>query len=96
MKLNTSFGVNIPDARKRCSLLREGNLHSPENWQGVSIEAAVDATMQNYLRHEFTDHDQMLIVGVHRKHARQRVKPQVQAMMASWKTTFDAGCVRMS
>lgn len=57
----------------------------PKNWQGVSIEAAVDVTMKNHLRHEFTDYDQMLMVGVHRKDARQRVKPRVRAMVASWK-----------
>lgn len=57
----------------------------PKNWQGVSIEAAVDVTIQNHLRHEFTDYDQMLMVGVHRKDARRRVKPRVGAMMASWK-----------
>ncbi|EHH03364.1 hypothetical protein ATCR1_21320 [Agrobacterium tumefaciens CCNWGS0286] len=57
----------------------------PKNWKGVSIEAAVDVTIQNHLRHEFTDYDQMLMVGVHRKDARQRVQPRVRAMMASWK-----------
>lgn len=57
----------------------------PKNWQGVSIEAAVDVTIQNHLRHEFTDYDQMLMVGVRRKDARQRVQPRVRAIIARWK-----------
>ncbi|WP_245582470.1 DUF2293 domain-containing protein [Neorhizobium lilium] len=57
----------------------------PKNWGGVSIEAAVDMTMQNHLRHEFTDYDQLLMVGVRRKDARRRIQPKVKAMIASWK-----------
>lgn len=57
----------------------------PKNWRGVSIEAAVDVTIQNHLRHEFTDYDQMLMVGVHRKEARRRIQPKVNAMIAIWR-----------
>jgi len=41
--------------------------------------------MQNHLRHEFTDYDQLLMVGVRRKDARRRVQPKVDAMIACWK-----------
>lgn len=58
----------------------------PKNWRGAAIEAAVDLTMQNHLRHEFTDYDQLLMVGVRRKEARRRVQPKVDAMIAGWKT----------
>ena len=57
----------------------------PKNWRGAPIEAAVDLTMQNYLRHEFTDYDQLLMTGVRRKEARRRVQPKVDAMIASWR-----------
>jgi len=57
----------------------------PKSWHGVSIDAAVDHVIQNTLRHELTDYDQMLLVGVRRKEARRRVQPKVDAMIASWK-----------
>ncbi|MBB3568726.1 DUF2293 domain-containing protein [Rhizobium sp. BK491] len=58
---------------------------TPKNWAGATIADAVDLTMQNHLRHEFTDYDQLLMVGVQRKEARYRVQPKVNAMIAMWK-----------
>ncbi|PST63841.1 MULTISPECIES: DUF2293 domain-containing protein [Rhizobium] len=52
--------------------LRIQNLRSPEELAGATIAEAVDLTMQNHLRHEFTDHDQLLMVGIRRKEARRR------------------------
>ncbi|MBN7807085.1 DUF2293 domain-containing protein [Agrobacterium rosae] len=57
----------------------------PKNWRGASIEVAVDATMQNVLRHGLTDYDQLMLEGVRRKEARSRVQPKIDAMIASWK-----------
>lgn len=58
----------------------------PKNWRGVSIAAAVDHVIQNVLRHELTDYDQMLLVGVRRKEARLRVQAKIAAMIAIWQT----------
>lgn len=58
----------------------------PKNWRGAPIGEAVDVTMQNELRHQLTDYDQLLLVGVRRKEARRRVQPKIQAMIASWKS----------
>ncbi|MGM4980955.1 DUF2293 domain-containing protein [Rhizobium sp. 11_C7_N12_5] len=55
-----------------------------KNWRGITIAEAVNVTMQNSLRHEFTDYDQLLMVGVRRKEARRRVQPKIDAMIASW------------
>lgn len=57
---------------------------TPKNWRGVSVAVAVDATIQNMLRHELTDYDQMMMVGVPRKEARRRVQPKIDAMIAAW------------
>jgi hypothetical protein len=58
---------------------------APKNWAGATIAEAVNLAMQNHLRHDFTDYDQLLIVGVRRKEARRRVEPKVDAMIAYWK-----------
>lgn len=57
----------------------------PKNWRDALIAVAVDVTMQNFLRHQFTDYEQLLLVGVQRKEARRRVQPKIEAMIASWK-----------
>jgi hypothetical protein len=58
----------------------------PKNWRDATIPEAVDHTMQNTLRHQLTDYDQLLLVGIRRKEARRRVQPKVDAFLASWKT----------
>lgn len=57
----------------------------PKNWRGVSIAVAVDHVMQNMLRHELTDYDQILLVGVLRKEAPRKVQPKIDAMTTNWK-----------
>lgn len=58
---------------------------TPKNWRGASVADAVDATIQNMLRHELTDYDQLMLVGVRRKEARRRVQPRIDAMLGKWK-----------
>ncbi|QND20407.1 DUF2293 domain-containing protein [Rhizobium leguminosarum bv. viciae] len=57
----------------------------PKNWRRAPIATAVDATMQNELRHQLTDYDQLMLVGVRRKEARRRVQPKISAIVAEWK-----------
>ncbi|RVG95993.1 DUF2293 domain-containing protein [Sinorhizobium meliloti] len=57
----------------------------PKNWRSAPVATAVDVTMQNELRHQFTDYDQLMLVGVQRKEARRRVQPRVDAMIEAWK-----------
>jgi hypothetical protein len=62
---------------------------TPKNWRDAPTAVAVDATMQNFLRHQFTDYEQLLLVGVRRKEARRRVQPKIDAMVAGWKNKRD-------
>ncbi|RFB95757.1 hypothetical protein B5K11_10515 [Rhizobium leguminosarum bv. trifolii] len=57
----------------------------PKNWRSAPIAEAVNATMQNELRHRMTDYDQLMLIGVQRKEARRRVQPKINAMIARWK-----------
>jgi hypothetical protein len=45
---------------------------------------AVGITMQTTLRHKMTDYDHLLLIGVDRKEARERVQQKVNAMIRSW------------
>jgi len=53
-------------------------------WQGATLGMAVGITMQNVLRHEMTDYDTLLLMGVDRAEARRRVQPRVDAMLRAW------------
>jgi len=55
-----------------------------KDWKGASIGKAVGITMQTTLRHNMTDYDQMLLIGVDREEARRRVQPKINAMIARW------------
>ncbi|MBD9493184.1 DUF2293 domain-containing protein [Ensifer sp. ENS01] len=57
----------------------------PKNWRGAPVATAVDVTMQNELRHQLTDYDQLMLVGVRRKDARRRVQPKIDAMIGAWR-----------
>ncbi|MDT4844436.1 hypothetical protein FQZ97_783950 [compost metagenome] len=57
----------------------------PKNWRGAPVATAVEVTMQNELRHQFTDYDQLMLVGIRRKEARRRVQPKIDAMIGAWK-----------
>jgi hypothetical protein len=57
----------------------------PKNWRSAPIAEAVEVTMQNELRHQLTDYDQLMLTGVRRKEARRRVQPRLDAMIQSWK-----------
>ena len=59
---------------------------TPKNWRDAPLAVAVETTIQNELRHRHTDYDQLLLVGVRRKEARQRVQPKIDAMCAVWKS----------
>ncbi|MGR9434774.1 DUF2293 domain-containing protein [Rhizobium leguminosarum] len=56
----------------------------PKNWRSAPIAEAVEVTMQNELRHQLTDYDQLMLTGVRRKEARCRVQSKVNAMIARW------------
>ncbi|MBB3521123.1 DUF2293 domain-containing protein [Rhizobium sp. BK456] len=57
----------------------------PKNWRSAPTAEAVDVTMQNELRHQMTDYDQLMLVGVRRKEARRRVQPKINSMIELWK-----------
>lgn len=47
--------------------------------------------MQTYLRHNMTDYDTLLLMGLNKDAARKRVQPRINAMIAHWsrKRTID-------
>ena len=58
---------------------------SRRRWPGANLGQAVGITIQNVLRHELTDDDQLLLVGVERVEARRRVQSRVNEMINQWK-----------
>ncbi len=54
------------------------------SWKRATLGKAVGITLQNYLRHNLTDYDQLLLSGISRREARRRVQPRVNAMIQSW------------
>jgi hypothetical protein len=57
----------------------------PKNWRNATIADAVDHTIQNTLRHELTEYDQLLLLGVRRIEARRRVQHKIYQMIAVWR-----------
>ncbi|EJL51629.1 hypothetical protein PMI09_04419 [Rhizobium sp. CF122] len=56
-----------------------------KKWRGASIGKAVGITMQNYLRHNMTRYEGLLLAGVSREDARRLVKPKIDRMIRSWR-----------
>lgn len=56
-----------------------------KKWRDASLGKAVGITMQTFLRHQMTDYDTLLLVGMNRAEARQRVQPRITAMINSWR-----------
>ncbi len=56
-----------------------------KHWVGVSLGKAVGITMQNYLRHNHTNYEGLLLAGVDRLEARAQVQPRINAILKSWK-----------
>lgn len=59
-------------------------------WKRASIGKAVGITMRNYLRHNMTRYESMLLEGIDRDEARRRVNPRIDTMLAVWKRS--PGC----
>lgn len=59
------------------------------NWKKCTLGQAVGITMQSVLRHEMTNYDQLLLIGIERREARRRVQRKVNAMIASWQAPAD-------
>lgn len=57
---------------------------SRRQWKAATIGMAVGITMQNLLRHEMTDYDTLLLMGVERAEAKRRVQPRINAMLHIW------------
>lgn len=55
------------------------------NWSNAPLGKAVGITMQTFLRHEMTDYDTLLLLGVDRSEARNRVQPRIDAMLKIWR-----------
>lgn len=55
-----------------------------EDWDAMTLGAAVGTTMQGIMRHTMTDYDALLLAGVDRLEARKRVQPQVNALLTTW------------
>ncbi|MBX5256878.1 MULTISPECIES: DUF2293 domain-containing protein [unclassified Rhizobium] len=55
------------------------------DWRDASLGQAVGITMQTFLRHEMTDYDTLLLLGMDRSEARNRVQPRIDAMLKVWR-----------
>ncbi|MDM7981546.1 MAG: DUF2293 domain-containing protein [Rhizobium sp.] len=55
-------------------------------WRDASLGKAVGITIHNILRHEMTDYDHLLRVGVGHEHARRRARARIQRVIALWST----------
>lgn len=60
---------------------------SKKRWEDARLGTAVGITIENFLRHQMTDYEQMLLVGVDRAEARRRAFIRIRAMMDSWKAS---------
>jgi hypothetical protein len=56
------------------------------DWGRASLGQAVGITLQNFLRHEMTEYDTLLLHGMDRAEARRRVQPRIDAMLRCWKS----------
>lgn len=56
-----------------------------KEWKGATLGKAVGITMQNFLRHQMTDYETLLLTGMDRKDARVRVQPRINAMLKVWR-----------
>lgn len=56
-----------------------------KDWNGCKLGTAVGITMQSILRHQMTDYDQLLLIGIDRSEAKRRVQPRINAMIATWR-----------
>jgi len=55
------------------------------DWKNASLGQAVGITLQNYLRHELTEYETLLLHGMDRKEARAKVQPRIDAMLKTWR-----------
>jgi hypothetical protein len=56
-----------------------------KEWRGATLGKAVGITMQNFLRHQMTDYETLLLLGMNREEARLRVQPRIEAMLRAWR-----------
>lgn len=56
-----------------------------KEWRDARLGKAVGITMQNFLRHEMTDYDTLLLQGMDRREARARVQPRIDVMLRVWR-----------
>ena len=56
-----------------------------KEWKSVTLGKAVGITMQNFLRHQMTDYETLLLLGMGREEARLRVQPRINAMLRVWR-----------
>lgn len=56
-----------------------------KRWKRATMGKAVGITMRNYLRHNMTRYEGMLLEGIDRNEARRLVNPRIDAMLAIWK-----------
>ena len=56
-----------------------------KRWKRATIGKAVGIAMQNYLRHNMTRYETLLLEGIDRKEARRLVQPRINAILAVWR-----------
>lgn len=77
--------VHHPGSPKKSCLTIAARV-SAKDWKGLKLGAAVGIELQQYIRHNLTDYDELLRSKVMtREEARAFIKPQVKNVLRVWK-----------
>jgi len=77
--------IHHPGCPKKTCLTIAARI-SAKNCAGRKLGSMVGIELQTYVRHNWTDYDQLLRSGMMtRDEARAYVKPQIQAVLRSWR-----------
>jgi hypothetical protein len=77
--------INHPGCPKRTQLTVAARI-SAKKWGVKTMGAAVGIELQNYIRHNLTDYDQLLRSGMMtRDEARAYIEPHVRAVLGAWR-----------
>lgn len=77
--------VHHPGCPKKTCLTIAARV-SAKDWKGLKLGAAVGIELQKYIRHSYTDYDELLRSKMMtREEARAFIAPQVEGVLRSWR-----------
>ena len=76
--------IHLPGCPKKSCLTIAARV-SAKDWKGLKLGAAVGIELQKYIRHSFTDYDELLRSKMMtRDEARTFIAPQVRDILRGW------------